>query len=355
MRLLRAFGLAILLLAPAHAEAPAPDPVDIRAWNAGKYNDHLMDVEFAMLTRIRVASNNMPDFPDPRQVAEYRLKLLDAVSTAQREVERVPPWHEDPTLRDAVLDSLRWMSGVLRVELVEMYALGEKRDVVSADLDRVEALNRVVQGGAEQQEQRVIEVQRAFAAKNRLTLVKDPRELPAEVERPTFKAEGLPPPGSTLDPSVHVSFAVRYFNGLVSEKFGALTLAFEFQEAASVDGGSAKFWQIRGVPRLKALEAEIQERGPWQGDASLQEAALTLQRALTGLITGPGAELAALLEEGSKKKAAVARRDQLRAELDQGIKAQVAAWDAASAAFQARWYIAEYERWLKALPPAAAP
>lgn len=343
--LLLLFSLA---LPAAAGEAAPPAPVSVVGWDVVRYNDAIADAALRATASASRAANEVPLFAAPEDFRAFQAQLRAAYKDALASVEALPAWQGDASLRDAALAAIRWCVAFSDAGLTEIYELISKERVTSADLDRLEALTRTADAQADALDLALRQTQVTFAKKHRFLLVDQRERLPEVEERPDFSAPGIPPEGSALSGSVHVGFAIRYHNGLAADEVALVDAMNQFMDATHAQGPEVE--QARKAALEAAREAldSAVARGDWRGDAALQQSTVALGKEVVDVLSGPAAEIAALLAQAPMKKKSVDRYNALAEDMGARLDAALASWSSAERDFNQRWGLDAYMAWVRA-------
>ena len=330
-----------LLGAPALAEEPV-ETLSVRGWSAMDYNNHVVDVTDQVWSRFDAVLAMSLVIADEEAARAERQAYLQVVRAGIAELERVPPYRGDSTVRDAAMDRLRWLEADLDTNWEEMNVLLTKPDVSNADLERMEQLTRTQETQAAALDEALHRAQEAFARKWGAELITvEPAPSP---QAPPFEHPGLVPDGSVLDAATHVGFAIRYDGRVIDSQNRAIDALNGLWEHTS--RADASTWEQARVDALVPILDELvgaRELPDWQGDTDYRDGLVGFVQTLADLLEGDirtYLDLSARPFLFRKKRAELSRADQA---IDADVDRALADFEQAMDRFRDRWGIYAWE------------
>ncbi len=341
----------LLTVSPGLADpgaAEAAPVVDIQGWDAARYNDHLVNVEYLAVKQLEASFQLALSAQSREAFDAWLVQARARVGETRARMISFPPFEGDPSLRDAILEGWHWLARMLDEVIPQMWATIDKEPPTNADLVALEGLARELEERGQALDANLRQVQRVFADSHRLIL-REVYEAPSfEAPRP-FEAPGLPPEGSRLSADVHVALAIGYQNGLLATQNGMMDVFNAFMEATNGDPADLEASRQQILARIQAHLRTARAYEDWQSDASLAEALVSFGEVLETELGAPSAEYTELMTKKRLKKSDVERINALVEEGARSVEAALDAFGVALDAFQDRWRIKAYEAWKQSL------
>jgi len=334
MRTLRALGIVAALFSSAANAGPR---------DVSGYNNALVEIAGDVMERIEEAQHQFSYLePGPRFDA-WRSTALEAVAHGLRNLDEIPPRHDDFGYHAAVRDGFVATERMIREIVSEGFALSAKEHVANADLVRFEALYRELEAECDRIDSQIRDAQREFAAANRMRLIERKRRRHAEF--PDFEARGIPPAGSILPGQLHVSFAVRYGNELIAIQNELSSASARVVQAEERELERTLEQSLRAV---RMVRERVEELEAWQGDDTLRAGTLEMARTLEASLAGPTREYARFAGREALDEDEVERANAAVAEMNEANRAAHEAFREADARFRANWAVDAYQAWADA-------
>lgn len=150
--------------------------------NAGTYIDHINKSNQALSEKYLFYLSGASHGKGAKKVEKRRLEVVEAISNARYDVQGMPPYKGDKTLRDTTVAYLKILNSVFNEDygkIVDMEEIAEQSyDAMEAYMLAKEKANEKLEQASERQNQ----MQKTFAAKYDVTLINNESETESKMK-----------------------------------------------------------------------------------------------------------------------------------------------------------------------------
>jgi hypothetical protein len=343
--------LTLLLAAPAVADPPPPAE---ELPTIAAYSDKLADINRSLTERVEAATASVGIYQTREASERYFAEIRQLLIEHKAQVGALPTWEGDPALRDAVVADFDWCIALFDDPLTELLDLGHAPRVTNADLARMEELTRSIDAAIESRSRLFESVEADFCKRHDLILL-EADAPPAPPAVPSFRTPTIPPAGSVLPGTTHVSFATRYHNHLVALQKDLMDGYNPFAAQTGTQGPAATDARQVAKASLSRIAAEIATLGDWQGDASFRDDTAALAKELAAIVDGPGHEIAVTLREDRMSPANYEIYQRAHHDMNTRCERALSKFRVSQSKFQIRWGMRDFEAWAKTQASASPP
>ncbi|MCB9742445.1 MAG: hypothetical protein H6740_07595 [Alphaproteobacteria bacterium] len=345
--------LALSLGAPAFAQAAEPAPVEmisIQGWDMMRYSEHLIGISYRAIEQLLSTQDQVLAAGTPEAAEAWLTHARGLSDKALAQLAATPGWKGDRRMVEVCERDWRWVRGTLDKEFPELFALLLQQEVHNADLARADALMRELDAQIAANEATFQAEQLEFVRRHGAKIVES--ELTRQLEdtldahrAPSFSAPGIPPEGSALDGTIHVSFALRYNNMLIERQVTMMNALNAFMQATGGDAQQIEAARVEALTLIRGQLSAARAAEDWQGDASLRGGLVTFGEALERTLDKDFAEYTALLSKKRLNQKDIDTVNGIAEAADVDIQAAIHTFGEAEAGFQERWGILAYQAW----------
>lgn len=290
---------------PTFAAAPAA-PALPTGWSAARYNEALHNIAAEVDPRGLPAVVALLASPEGvHTLAGSNDAVVSLFEDRRAQLAALPEWPNAAAYRARVQAMVEFDQDFWTQTLPEVQALQADLDPEAADVARLNAIACELGAQSASIATATRSAAQDFASHNPgVAVLPDSgpvgplAALAVADVRASLLVPGLPPTGSCLTAAEHVSFALRYYNHVVSHQVATMEALNSFFTAWRVDSHTAGAAQKAALEAVEQRRARVQaEAGDWQGDPTLRAGLDAFMSRARSLLSGPAAQMALIASQ----------------------------------------------------------